>query len=81
MLQDPLTLYKLIVLYMLDRVTFPLTNAQVSDFILEREYTTYLTLQQVLNELTDAKMVTSQTILNRTHLSITPEGQIGRAHV
>ncbi|MCI9437807.1 MAG: DUF4364 family protein [Lachnospiraceae bacterium] len=75
MLQDPLTLYKLIVLYMLDRVTFPLTNAQVSDFILEREYTTYLTLQQVLNELTDAKMVTSQTILNRTHLSITPEGR------
>ncbi len=36
MFQDTLTLYKLIVLYMLDRVNFPLTNAQVSDFILER---------------------------------------------
>ncbi len=47
MLQDPLTLYKLIVLYMLDRVNFPMTNAQVSDYILEKEYTNYLTLQQV----------------------------------
>ena len=44
MLQDPLTLYKLIVLYMLNRVTFPLTAAQVSDFILGKEYTNFLTL-------------------------------------
>lgn len=75
MLQDPLTLYKLIVLYMLNRVTFPLTNAQVSDFILEREYTNYLTLQQVINELNDAHMISMETIRNRTHLSITPEGR------
>ena len=70
MLQDPLTLYKLIVLYMLNRVTFPLTAAQVSDFILGKEYTNFLTLQQVINELTDA-----QSIRNRTHLSITAEGK------
>lgn len=75
MLQDPLTLYKLIVLYMLNRVTFPMTNAQVSDFILEREYTNYLTLQQVINELSDAHMISMETIRNRTHLSITPEGR------
>ena len=57
MLQDPLTLYKLIVLYMLNRVNFPMTNAQVSDYILEKEYTNYLTLQQVINELSDAHMI------------------------
>ena len=45
------TLYKLIVLTMLDRVDFPLTNAQISDFILTKEYTNYFTLQQVLSEL------------------------------
>ena len=50
LLEDTLTLYKLIVLYMLSRVTFPMTNAQVSDFILEKEYTDYLTLQQVISE-------------------------------
>lgn len=75
LLQDPLTLYKLIVLYMLNRVTFPLTTAQISDFILEKEYTNFLTLQQVITELTEAEMVSSKSILNRTHLGITPEGQ------
>ena len=75
MLQDPLTLYKLIVLYMLNRVTFPLTTAQISDFILEKEYTNFLTLQQVISELTDAGMVSSQSIRNRTHLNITDEGR------
>ena len=63
MLQDPLTLYKLIVLYMLNRVNFPMTTAQVSDFILGKDYTNFLTLQQVINEL------------NRTHLSLTDEGR------
>ena len=75
MLQDPLTLYKLIVLYMLNRVTFPLTTAQVSDFVLEREYTNFLTLQQVIGELTEAELISSETIRNRTHLSITAEGR------
>jgi len=75
MLQDPLTLYKLIVLYMLNRVTFPLTAAQISDFILGREYTNFITLQQVFSELTDADMISSQAVGNRTHLAITEEGQ------
>lgn len=75
MLQDPLTLYKLIILYMLNRVTFPMTNAQISDFILEKEYTNFLTLQQVISELTDAGMISTQSIRNRTHLAITDEGR------
>mgnify|MGYP004458330845 FL=1 len=75
MIQDPLTLYKLIVLYMLNRVSFPMTTAQISDFILDREYTNFLTLQQVINELTDANMISSETIRNRTHLAITDEGR------
>lgn len=75
MLQNPLTLYKLIVLYMLNRVSFPITLAQISDFILEKEYTNYLTLQQVIGELTDAGMVTTHTTNNRTLLNITEEGR------
>lgn len=75
MLQDPLTLYKLIVLYMLNRVTFPLTTAQISNFILDKEYTNFLTLQQVIAELTDAGMITARTTNNRTHLVITAEGK------
>lgn len=75
MTQDPLTFYKLIVLYMLGRVNFPLTKAQVGDFILEREYTNFLTLQQAIAELIDADLVTAKSNRNRTHLSITDEGK------
>ena len=39
---EPFTLYKLIVLYMLEKVDFPLSNTQISDFFLEKEYTNYL---------------------------------------
>ncbi len=75
MTQEPLTLYKLIVLYMLNRVDFPLTSAQIGDFILEKEYTNFLTLQQAIFELTGAGLMTARTIGNRTHLLITPEGK------
>lgn len=75
MLQDPLTLYKLIILYMLGRVKFPLTTAQISNFILEKEYTNFLTLQQVFGELTDTGLVENKTIGNRTQLSLSKEGK------
>jgi len=75
MAQDPLTLYKLIVLYMLNRVDFPLTKAQIGDFVLEKEYTTFLTLQQAISELIDADMIKAKSIRNRTHLEITKEGE------
>lgn len=75
MASDPLTLYKLIVLYMLERVNFPLTKAQVFDFILGREYTTFMPLQQAISELTDAQMVRAKSLRNRTHLEITEEGR------
>lgn len=75
MTQDPLTVYKLIVLYMLDRVDFPLTNAQVCDYILEKEYTNFFTLQTAISELVDADMVKPRSIRNRTHLELTPDGR------
>lgn len=75
MTQDPLTLYKLIVLYMLNRVNFPMTKSQVANFILDHDYTNFLTLQQVISELIDANMITAQSIGNRTHLAITKDGQ------
>ena len=71
MTQEPLTLYKLIILYMLDQVDFPLTTAQLTEFILEQEYTNYLTLQQALAELSDSGLIKAQTIRNRTRLTNT----------
>ncbi len=72
--QESLTLYKLIILYMLDRVDFPLTGAQISEFILEKEYTNFLTLQQAISELTEASLITARPSGNRTRLMLTAEG-------
>ena len=60
---------------MLDRVKFPITTAQISNYILEKEYTNFLTLQQVISELTEANLIDARTVNNRTHLQITEEGQ------
>lgn len=75
MTQDPLTLYKLIVLYMLNKVKFKLTYAQISEFILAEEYTNFLTLQQVISDLQDTDLIHTDTSLNRTYFSITDEGR------
>lgn len=73
--QESLMLYKLIVLYMLDQVAFPLTLSQISEFILDKGYTNYLTLQQVISELTDTGLIAANSTLNRTQLTITKEGK------
>ena len=64
---DALTLYKLIILYMLDRVDFPLTNSQISEFILDKGYTDYFKLQQAISELTQAEFIRVKTIRNSSH--------------
>ena len=68
-------LYKLMVLYLLNRVSFPLTRTQIGDFIVEKEYTDYLTLQQVFAELREEGYITEETAHNRTLLTITEEGR------
>lgn len=75
MLSEPMTLYKLMNLYMLKQVNFPITNAQLSNFFLEREYTTYFTLQQALNELLEAGLIKMETLHNSTRYEITREGE------
>ena len=75
MLNEPMTLYKLMNLYMLKQVNFPLTNAQLTNFFTEHEYTTYFTLQQALNELEDAGLIHKEPSHNSTRYEITPEGE------
>ena len=75
MLSEPMTLYKLMNLYMLKQVNFPLTNSQLSDFFLEHEYTTYFTLQQALNELLEAGLIHMESNRNTSRYEITREGE------
>lgn len=74
MFSEPITLYKLMVLYMLKKVNFPLSNAQMSDFFLNKEYTNYFTFQQVLNELLESNLIRVETIRNTSRYEMTKEG-------
>lgn len=67
-------LYKLIILYMLDKVDFPLTNSQISEFILDEGYTTYFKLQQTLAELAESGFVREEATHSRTFYHLTEEG-------
>jgi hypothetical protein len=60
---------------MLDKVSFKLSYSQISGFILEKEYTNFLTLQQVISDLQDAELIKTDAMMNRTFFSITQEGQ------
>lgn len=71
---EAFTLYKLIILYILDKVDFPLTNGQISEFILDKGYTTYFKLQQTLSEMVDAHFVLEEHTHNRTLYHLTEEG-------
>ena len=72
---ESFTLYKLIILYMLQKVDFPLTNSQISEFILERGYTSYFTLQSILSELTESEMIRQETIRNCSYFTLTESGE------
>lgn len=73
-MSETLTLYKLIILKMLSQVDHPLTNSQISEFILEKEYTNYFTLQQVLCEVEETGLVTRSNSHNSSLYHITEAG-------
>lgn len=75
MTSDAMTLYKLIILFILDKVDFSLTNAQLSDFILNKGYTNYFNIQQAINELEEVELIHGKTIRNSSYFEITREGK------
>ena len=73
-MSDTLTLYKLILLHILDKVSFPMSNGQLSEFMLDKEYTDYFTVQTALSELVEAHFIHMKTVRNTSLYSITDEG-------
>lgn len=74
-MQDAVTLYKLIILYMLNQASVPMENAQISNFMLEKEYTNFFTIQSVIKELEKGGFILVETIRNRSILHIQKEGE------
>lgn len=73
-MSETYTLYKLIILFILQKVDSPLSNAQISDFILDKGYTNYFILQQVLGDMLDANLIKLEKTPNRTIYHLTEEG-------
>ena len=74
MITDSSTIYKLMILYMLNRLDCQLTNAQLSGFFIEKNYTDYFTIQQNISDLVEAGFIDKVTIRNTSYYSITDEG-------
>lgn len=60
---------------MLDRVDFPLTNSQISQFVLDKGYTNYFNLQEAINQLLEGGFMASTMIRNTSHYQPTEEGR------
>ncbi len=75
-MEQNLMLYKLIILYMLDRIDeYTLTNAQITNFILDKGYTGIFNIHESLSELIDEEFISVSTIRNTQHYQITNLGE------
>ena len=59
---EPNMIYKIAALEMLDKAGEPLSNMQITGFFLDGRYTDYFNVQQVLSDLENTDMITSQTM-------------------
>lgn len=71
---ESVKLYKLIILYFLSRTRQEITNAILSDFILEHGYTDYFSIQSTLTTLTEDEMIRAHQTRTTSYYTITPKG-------
>ncbi len=69
------TQYKLMILYMIKKVSFMLSNSQIHRFFGEYNYTSYIKFQSVLSELIDNGLVEKYTTKTQEKYELTKEGE------
>ena len=72
---EPFTIYKLTILYMLDKAGFPLSNSQISNFFLEQEYTDYFRVRELIGNLVNSNLIQAQTTHANTQYTLTVAGK------
>ena len=72
---EPFTIYKLTILYMLDKAGFPLSNTQLSNFFLEHDYTDYFRVQEVIGNLVDSDLILAESTHSNTQYTLTSAGK------
>jgi len=66
---------KLLLLYIFDRIEFPMSNPQITQFVLENDIMNYFVLQQYLGELKDSKFIIENQKDNEYIFIITEKGK------
>lgn len=61
-----LSLNKLIILYMLNILQKPLSNSKISEFILNKNYTNYFSLQEYLGQMLESELI---KVISKAHMS------------
>lgn len=72
---EGLLLYKLIILFMLDRTDYTMTNSMISNFIIGKGYTNLFNLHETLSELIASEFISTDTIRDTIHYKITNSGE------
>ncbi len=72
---DMTTTCKLMVLYLLKKVSFPMTNSQLAEFFTEKEYTEFFHFQTIITELCDANLVQAIKTRKAEQYEMTREGE------
>ena len=62
-------------LFFISTTDFPLTNSQISNFILEKGYTNYFNIQQSISELMEAEFINMESIGHNSYYKINDEGR------
>lgn len=70
-----ITIYKLIILYILSKVENPLPPGIISDYITGHAYTNYFTFQNALGELLEADLIREESTYHLTYYTLTEPGR------
>ena len=75
MSSSPLAVYKLIILYLLDRTDGEIAMDRLSSFLLEKGYVNFVSLLSTYAEIEESGLVRSRVSGDRCFYRITPEGR------
>lgn len=73
---NELAMNKLILLYLISKIKMPLSHAQITQFVMEKSYTDYFSLQQYLTELVEAKLINRDQENHTTRYIIANKGML-----
>lgn len=74
-MNQAMPLSKLMILNMLEEVSFPLTNSQITKFLIKYNYATYFEVQQTFSELSASGLIQHEEVHHSTRYTITDEGK------